>query len=165
VLDVISLTLSFVQFRSDPSLVNGLGLAYDAIATGVPFLPAGVGTIKAAVKVADTAGTVARSEKGPDAARDAPVITAPYKRPSGATTKAQRESVQAQPCVDCGTVTVKQVADHRKKLVEEYYETGAIDKQKMRSLDAVQSQCPSCSARQGAEAARYSRRKKQELGL
>ena len=83
----------------------------------------------------------------------------------GATTKAQRESVQGQPCVDCGSLTSKQVADHKTPLVKEYYETGTIDKTQMRSLDAVQPQCPTCSARQGAEMSRYSRQKKEELGL
>jgi RHS repeat-associated protein len=63
VLDVISLTLSLVQFRSDPSLVNGLGLAYDAIATGVPFLPAGVGTIRAAAKAADVISDSAKTTR------------------------------------------------------------------------------------------------------
>ncbi|MCS4308917.1 RHS repeat-associated protein [Rheinheimera pacifica] len=94
-----------------------------------------------------------------------PDITTPYKRPSGATTKAQRESVQNQPCVDCGNIANRQVADHKTPLVKEYYETGTIDQAKMRSLDAVQPQCPACSARQGAEMSRYSKQQKQELGL
>lgn len=89
----------------------------------------------------------------------------PYKRPSGATTKAQRQSVQGKPCVDCGKTTAKQFADHKKPLVKEFYETGTIDKIEMRSLDAVQPQCRTCSSRQGAEMSRYSRSKKLELGL
>lgn len=91
--------------------------------------------------------------------------TTPYKRPSGATTRAQRESVQGKPCVKCGEMTSKQVAGHKKALVEEYYETGAIDRDKMRSLDAIQSECPTCSAREGAAMANYSKQKKKELGL
>ena len=67
--------------------------------------------------------------------------------------------------MDCGATTKKQFADHKKPLVEEYYETGTIDKGNMRSLDAVQTQCPTCSSRQGAELSRYSRQKKEELGL
>ncbi|MGN6396471.1 MAG: immunity protein Imm33 domain-containing protein [Mucilaginibacter sp.] len=43
------------------------------------------------------------------------------------------------------------VADHKKELVKEHYETGSIDKKRMRSKDAVQPQCPTCSAKQGAE--------------
>jgi RHS repeat-associated protein len=99
------------------------------------------------------------------AAEVRPVITVPYKRPSGATTKAQRQSVQGQPCVDCGQTTSRQFADHKKPLVKEYYETGTIDKEKMRSLDAVQPQCQSCSGKQGAELKSYSQDKKEELGL
>ncbi len=43
-----------------------------------------------------------------------------YKRPSGATTKAQRAEVQGE--------TDRQVAGHKKALVEEYYEHGTIDR-------------------------------------
>ncbi|MGH8583646.1 MAG: RHS repeat domain-containing protein [Gammaproteobacteria bacterium] len=39
-LDIISLGLSAHAFQNDPSLGNGLGLAYDALATAIPFLPA-----------------------------------------------------------------------------------------------------------------------------
>src|SRR5262249_45039102 len=53
---------------------------------------------------------------GPE--KDSPKATAPYKRPSGATTPQQRASVQGQPCVDCGAVTPKQVADHKTPLVK-----------------------------------------------
>jgi hypothetical protein len=98
-------------------------------------------------------------------AKTAPDITAPYKRPAGATTRAQREAVQGQPCVDCGAITPRQVADHKTPLVKEYYETGAIDTQKMRSVGAVQPHCPTCSAREGADMSRYSRQKKKEHGF
>lgn len=94
-----------------------------------------------------------------------PVITTPYSRPSGATTRIQRESVQNKPCVSCGRFTSKQVADHKVPLVKEYYGTGTIDKARMKSLDAVQPQCPACSARQGAEMSKYSRQQKRNLGL
>ncbi|WP_308034468.1 polymorphic toxin-type HINT domain-containing protein, partial [Neisseria lactamica] len=35
----------------------------------------------------------------------------PYKRPNNATTKAQRESVQGKPCVECGKLAEKMIAD------------------------------------------------------
>ncbi|MGH8488167.1 MAG: RHS repeat-associated core domain-containing protein [Gammaproteobacteria bacterium] len=62
-LDVISLSLSLSlnAFRNDPSLANGLGLAYDAAATAVPFLPAGFGIIKHAANAAGDAGRAADS--------------------------------------------------------------------------------------------------------
>lgn len=93
------------------------------------------------------------------------VISAPYQRPSGATTSAQRESVQGQPCVDCGATTSRQFADHKTPLVQEYYQTGSINKGQMRSIDSVQPQCPACSGRQGADLSRYSRRMKKENGF
>jgi hypothetical protein len=96
-------------------------------------------------------------------AEEGPTATTPYQRPSGATTRAQRDSVQGKPCVDCGEVTSKQVADHKTPLVVEHYQTGTIDRTQMRSLDAVQPQCPTCSARQGAEMSRYSRAQKARL--
>lgn len=92
-------------------------------------------------------------------------ITVPYKRPSGATTPAQREFVQNKPCVDCGNITNRQIADHKTPLVKEYYETGKINVDKMKSLDAVQPQCTTCSARQGAKMSQFSKQQKNERGL
>jgi hypothetical protein len=92
-----------------------------------------------------------------------PKAATAYKRPSGATTPAQRASVQGKPCVDCSAVTPKQFADHKVPLVKEYYESGSIDKTRMRSVDAVQPQCPTCSNRQGADMSRYSRAQRQLL--
>jgi Pretoxin HINT domain len=88
---------------------------------------------------------------------------APYKRPGGATTKAQREFVQGRACVKCGESAERMVAGHKRALVQEYYETGTIDKQQMRSLDAIQPECPTCSAQEGAEMSRYSRAQKAQL--
>jgi len=98
-----------------------------------------------------------------DEAGDAVKIKKPYKRPSGATTRAQRESVQGKPCVDCGQTASTMHADHKNPLVKEYYETGTIDKQRMRDVDAVQPQCPTCSNRQGAELSRYSKKKEERI--
>jgi RHS repeat-associated protein len=92
-------------------------------------------------------------------------ITAPYARPNGATTAEQRASVQGKPCVDCAATTPRQVADHKEPLVKEYYRTGTIDKEKMKSVDAVQPQCPTCSAKQGAEMSKFSKEKKDEYGF
>ena len=94
-----------------------------------------------------------------------PEIDQPYKRPTGATTPAQRAAVQGQPCVKCGNTTGKQVAGHKKALVEEYYETGGIDRARMRSLDAVQPECPTCSASEGGRMSHFSKKMKDSLGL
>ncbi|MFH0344213.1 MAG: hypothetical protein ACHBNF_19305 [Chromatiales bacterium] len=64
-LDVISLGLSANAFHNDPSLANGLGLAYDALATAVPILPAGFGIIKNAANAAGDAAKAARSIETP----------------------------------------------------------------------------------------------------
>jgi RHS repeat-associated protein len=89
--------------------------------------------------------------------------TTVYKRPSGATTPAQRASVQGKPCVKCGETAPVMRAGHKEALVREHYESGQIDTDRMRSLDAVQPECPTCSAREGADLSRYSRVMKEHL--
>jgi hypothetical protein len=92
-----------------------------------------------------------------------PSITTPYERPSGATTAEQRASVQGKPCVECGKVGPKMVANHKKALVEEYYQTGKIDKMKMRATGSVNSHCPTCSAKSGGRLSHYSKQMKAKL--
>jgi len=116
-------------------------------------------------KVMDPSGAVAAFFGAKHARDESVTIIAPYARPNGATTTAQRASVQGKSCVDCGATTNRQVADHKEPLVKEYYRTGTIDKDRMRSLDSVQSQCPTCSAKQGADMSRFSREMKKEHGL
>lgn len=53
VIDIISLGLSLNAFRQDPGFVNGLALAYDGLATAVPFLPGGLGIIRQAATKGD----------------------------------------------------------------------------------------------------------------
>jgi hypothetical protein len=43
--DVLSLGLSVKAYNDDPSLVNGVGVTYDALATLAPVIPAGFGII------------------------------------------------------------------------------------------------------------------------
>src|SRR5262249_17527081 len=74
-----------------------------------------------------------------------------YVRPPHATDRAQKAAVQGQPCVTCGKVAPKMVADHKVPLVVEHHRTGAVDRAKMHDVKAVQPQCPTCSSRQGAE--------------
>ncbi len=109
--------------------------------------------------------TVKAVEGAKNATKTNVTIDKPYKRPSGSVTQKQRQSVQNKPCVDCGKTEKKMVADHKKALVEEYYETGTIDVKKMRDVNSVQPQCPTCSAKQGAEKAQYSKQQKKAHGF
>ena len=115
---------------------------------------------------AQTVGTAYGASKlGRSVFGGRPKITKPYSRPSNATTPAQRRAVQGKPCLDCGKRAPKMVANHKTPLVQEYYETGSIDMVGMRRVDAVQSQCPGCSARQGGNLSHYSKTMKRKLGL
>jgi RHS repeat-associated protein len=92
--------------------------------------------------------------------------TGPYVRPSGATTPQQRASVQGKPCSVCGVNDGgKRVAGHKEALVQEHYRTGTIDKAKMRDVNSVRPECPTCSAKEGAQMSRFSRWMKDWFGF
>jgi RHS repeat-associated protein len=120
------------------------------LATGATIL-ATDGAIKGVSKV--TGKTTVTT----NAPAEAPVTNEIYSRPNNATTPAQRASVQGETCVDCGGTSEPMVADHKTPLVQEHYETGTINTEAMRSVDAVQPQCTTCSAKQGAEMSKYSK--------
>lgn len=62
-LDVVSLGLSIAIYANDPSIFNGFGVVYDAVATSIPFLPAGFGIIRtSAGAVANAAKTLFKTE-------------------------------------------------------------------------------------------------------
>lgn len=63
VLDVISLGLSVNEYRQNPSFWNGVGVAVDALGTAIPFVPAGVGTIRQIGKGADKLSDSVRTNK------------------------------------------------------------------------------------------------------
>ncbi len=81
VIDVVSLGLSINTFRQDPGFVNGLALAYDGLATAIPFLPGGIGIVRQAaskgetltqvVKQAADRGAAKAGEKAAEGARTA----------------------------------------------------------------------------------------------
>ena len=127
---------------------------------------AGAGTVVAGAAVVSGGFTTAlngfnilmnQNQQGGDAANQ------PYSRPTNATTPAQRASVQGQPCVDCGQGGPMN-ANHIDPLVVQYYRDGTIDTLQMRSLNAVNAQCPTCSAIQGANLSRFSRFMRSILG-
>lgn len=147
-------------FSTDPSVGTGARI----LATGSLISEiSGATDIVKGVRAVERIDDAGDALKAADRATDANRVATPYKRPSGATTPEQRAAVQGQPCVDCGDLTPKQYADHKKPLVKEHYETGTIEKKRMRETDAVQPQCPTCSNRQGAELSRYSREQKKKL--
>ena len=92
-----------------------------------------------------------------------PSVTEPYQRPSGATTPEQRASVQGKPCSECGQAAPKMYANHKTPLVKEYYQTGTIDKTRMRSVGAVDGHCPSCSSATGGRLSHYSKQMKAKI--
>ena len=93
-------------------------------------------------------------------------VTQKYSRPSGAgPTTAQKASVQGKPCVDCGDITAKQVANHKDPLVVQHYREGQVDVHQQRQLDAVQPHCPTCSASQGGQLGAFGKQMKKELRL
>jgi hypothetical protein len=94
-----------------------------------------------------------------------PQVTKPYSRPSHATTPQQRAAAQGKPCVDCGKTAPRMNANHIDPLIEEHYRQGAIDTDKMRSLEAVNPQCPTCSARQGGFLSNFSKSMKRLYGF
>jgi len=122
--------------------------------TGVPASTKGL--IKAGAKQvlkhsAKQATEAARKSGVPDS-NFTTSVTEKYVRPRGAgPTADQKAAVQGKPCVDCGAVTERQVADHKVPLVVEHYTTGKIDVAKQSSIDAVQPHCPACSSIQGGQ--------------
>jgi len=100
----------------------------------------------------------------------AEIVTSPatetYKRPAGATTAEQRAAVQGKPCAVCDLNDGgKRIAGHAEALVQEHYRTGTIDKVKMRNVNSVRPECPTCSAREGGRMSRFSKRMKELLGF
>lgn len=106
----------------------------------------------------------ASSEDDKDAS-STPEVSGPYKRPSYSVTPKQRQSVQGKPCVTCGKIDGKRIADHKDPLVVEHYTKGKIDKKKMREIESVQPQCETCSAKQGAEMSKFSKEQKKKHGF
>ncbi len=152
------------------------GVIVDVVAPGGGYGHVGKEAVEQVAKhgddVVDAVKTVEHVKDGAKAVEGAKNVTKtnvtidkPYKRPSGSVTQKQRQSVQNKPCVDCGKTEKKMIADHKKALVEEYYETGTIDVKKMRDVNSVQPQCPTCSAKQGAEKAQYSKQQKKAHGF
>jgi RHS repeat-associated protein len=105
----------------------------------------------------------ARGVAAEASAAERTVATVPYSRPSGATTAAQRASVQGKPCALCGESAPKMNAGHKEALVKEHYQTGTINRTRMRDPAAVRPECPTCSNREGANMSRYSRVMKNQI--
>jgi RHS repeat-associated protein len=149
--------IAYDLFDMARSLVRGQGVGRTQVAA------LGADVLAAAIPFATGGGIAVRAAAHGDNVVVAARASGPYVRPSGATTRAQRAAVQGKPCVDCGAVTGRQVADHKTPLVKEHYETGSIDKTRMRDPIAVQPHCPTCSSKQGAELSRYSREQRRLL--
>jgi len=93
-----------------------------------------------------------------------PNIDEKYARPRNAgPTKAQKESVQGKPCVDCGDITPKQIAGHKDPLVVQYYRDGKVNIEQQRQIESVQPHCPTCSNVQGGQLGQFGKKMKKEL--
>jgi RHS repeat-associated protein len=149
------------------SLKNGEYLdALTSFAGALPLVGKLADGIKVEKDVAAIEKLAADGEKvAADGEKVATKVEGPYKRPSNATTAEQRASVQGKPCAKCGATDGKRIAGHKKALVEEHYETGTIDKKRMRDVNSVQPECETCSTREGAEKSRYSKKQKKAHGF
>jgi hypothetical protein len=135
--------------------------------SGTPIGPAQA-VLPAAGSDGDAGTRGGENEDGASGEIDSPVrpnITKPYSRPPNASPRRLRISVQGQPCAECGTIAPKMYVNHIEPLVQEYYRTGTIDTDRMRSPDAVNAHCPTCSARQGGILANFSKSMKALFGL
>lgn len=122
-----------------------------------------VAETKTRAQVAAGVGNAERSAVAQGSAAERTIATAPYVRPSGATTPAQRASVQGKPCSVCGESAPRMNAGHKEALVKEYYRTGTINRANMRSPSSVRPECPHCSNVEGGHLSHYSRVMKNQI--
>ncbi|MEN6293935.1 MAG: hypothetical protein ABFD07_18200 [Methanobacterium sp.] len=149
----------------------GEGLMGAGLLTGSTTLfSAGISTTGASIALANTMAGASPVARAPVSRQSPQQIAAeygidpsgnpanqPYARPNNATTTAQRAFVQGQPCINCGQVADIMVANHRVPLVVEYYQNGSINTSYMQNLNAVEPQCPTCSATSGAYLSHFSK--------
>jgi len=96
------------------------------------------------------------------AAADAAIANAKASPPSAAqAAEAERAASSSRTPPD----TPEATEPYKRPLVKEYYETGGIDHAKMRSVESVQPQCPTRSAREGRRLSHYSRQMKKQHGF
>ena len=60
IFDAVSFGISVAMFKQDPSLANFIGAAVDGVAVAVPFVPGGVGAIRAATAGGDAVTAIAK---------------------------------------------------------------------------------------------------------
>ncbi|GAA4277922.1 RHS repeat domain-containing protein [Aquimarina mytili] len=153
--------------RANAVSVMGAGVAID-VATTVAT-DGMVSSVTKGTNIVSKADDLVSTSKNTGKVVSKPNITAPYKRPSNATTPSMRKHVnevgKETGCAKCGTKTDKYIAGHKKALVEEYYETGTIDQTNMRSNSAIQPECSTCSNQEGAAMSKFSKQKKKEHGF
>ena len=171
VVDLVA--IGYSSYKLGQAIVNGGdvkgeagNLTLDIGSAFIPFVPA-AGSLRRAAAAAEEGGQALEKARTTNNSVENinKAITEPYKRPANATTPEQKLSVQNMRCVSCGDSATKMYADHKQPLVKEYYETGKIDLSRMRSKDAVQPQCSTCSNKQGGELSNYSKEAKKALRL
>jgi len=149
--------------------VDALKTAADNGSYGVPGPYVGPLSLQPGVYHQDASAPAASQQSAPAPASGQstpanPGPNGPYKRPNNATTQEQRDSVQGKPCSTCGATGQKNVANHIDPLVEQHYR-GGIDPAKMHDPNAVNAQCPTCSAQQGGFLRSFSQAMKKLFGF
>ncbi len=160
IIDVVSLGLSIAAFKEDPTIVNGLGLAYDAIATATPFLPAGFGILKNAGRAADALGDAARvADKAGDAARRAvgigehageSIAARSVGRDFNAAERAEINRIGSE--TGCHTCGAKNPSTKSGNFVPDHQPPSALNP--TGTPQRLYPQCINCSREQGLEIAR-----------
>ncbi len=160
IIDVVSLGLSIAAFKEDPTIVNGLGLAYDAIATATPFLPAGFGILKNAGRAADALGDAARvADKAGDAARRAvgigehageSIAARSVGRDFNAAERAEINRIGSE--TGCHTCGAKNPGTKSGNFVPDHQPPSALNP--TGTPQRLYPQCINCSREQGLEIAR-----------
>jgi filamentous hemagglutinin len=73
--------------------------------------------------------------------------------------------MQGKPWATCGAEGQKKDANHKDPLVVQHYRDGKVNTSTMRSTNAVEPQCPTCSNQQGGTLSNFSKKMKKLFGF
>ena len=161
ILDVVSFGISLEMFRRDPTVGNFLGAAVDGLAVAVPFVPGGVGSIRALGKGAEAAASNAKNISS--ATTDATVVgkfageSIPARSSARDFTSAERAEMNAvgakSGCHTCGTTNPGTKSGN---FVPDHQPPSALNT--TGGPQRLYPQCLNCSREQGLAVAREIRK-------